>query len=179
MLRAVGSILSVCLLLSACDRPARDADKAAVDASNPLEIAARERGIVRAEAASPTGVFERRHELGRDAMCVVPEGEGRWRFAVAASYGPGLSCTAHGAMTREGEGWRLRFAGVDGCDALVQEQGDEIRLPGSLPPQCQNLCPAHASLSGLFLPRASWAEADAKRLQMPDGRGNMIAACGE
>src|SRR3546814_8229237 len=71
--------LVVSTLLAGCERPAPDTK--GVDAGNPLEIAARERGVVRAEAASPVGVFERRHDLGRDAMCVVADGAGTWRFA--------------------------------------------------------------------------------------------------
>lgn len=163
------------LLLAACDRPAPGG---AADSDNPLEQTARERGLVRDDSAEPTGVFERRHDLGRDAMCVVPDGAGRWRFAVTASYGPELSCAATGRITREGEGWRLDFAGADGCSALVREEEDELRLPGSLPPQCDSLCPERASLSGLRLPRASWSESDAKRLQMRDKGGNMIRPCG-
>src|SRR3546814_16137543 len=82
------------MLLGGCERPAPDAK--GVDTSNPLEVAARERGVVRAEADSPVGVFERRHDLGRDAMCVVPDGAGKWRFAVTASFGTTLSCLATG-----------------------------------------------------------------------------------
>lgn len=165
------------LLLAACGRPAPDADEG-VDSGNPLEVAARERGIVRPEAADLTGVFERRHDLGRDAMCAVPEGEGRWRFAITAAFGPGLSCEASGHIVRDGESWRLDFAGAEGCSALVREEEDELRLPGQLPAQCDRLCPVRASLSGLRLPRASWNEGDAKRLQMRDKGGNMIRPCG-
>ncbi len=174
MRKFVGVLL---LLLAACSRPAPDAGEG-VDSGNPLEVAARERGIVRPEAAELTGAFERRHDLGRDAMCVVPDGADRWRFALTASYGPGLSCAARGTVMRDGERWRLDFAGVEGCSALVHEEEDELRLPGSLPPQCDSLCPARASLSGLRLPRASWAAEDAKRLQMKDERGNIVTPCG-
>lgn len=142
-------------------------------------MAARERGVVHPDTAEPTGAFERAHELGRDAMCAVPDGAGRWRFAMTASFGPGLSCTARGTITRDGEDWRLSFAGEEGCEALVREEDDELRMPGKLSPQCDNLCRQRASLAGLRMPRASWSEADAKRLQMPDGRGNMIRPCAE
>ena len=162
------------LLLAACGRPAPDDG---VDAGNPLEVAARERGIVRAEASEPTGVFERRHDLGRDAMCVVPDGDDKWRFALTASYGPGLSCETQGTITRDGTNWRLDFAGVDGCSATVHEEDDELRLPGSLPSQCDSVCPSRASLSGLRLPRASWTEGDAKRLRMKGDGGNMVTPC--
>lgn len=162
-------------LLAGCRQSGGDA---ADGTSNPLEATARERGVIHAGSTDPTGVFERTHDIGRDAMCIVPDGEGRWRFALTASYGRGFSCAASGKLLREGENWRLRFAGTEGCEALVREEEDELRLPGSLPAQCDNLCPARASLSGLRLPRASWAESDARRLQMRDEKGNMIQPCG-
>ena len=106
MRRANVAALAV-LLLAACGRPAPDES---AKAGNPLEVAARERGVVHPEAASPVGVFERAHDLGRDAMCVVPDGAGKWRFAVTAAFGPGLSCAANGTMVREGGGWRIETA---------------------------------------------------------------------
>ncbi|KTE17752.1 hypothetical protein [Sphingopyxis sp. H115] len=165
-------------LLAGCERPAPTEGAKGIDADNPLEMAARERGVVRPEAATPVGVFERRHDLGRDAMCVVPDGAGQWRFAVTAAFGPGLSCTAQGTIVREGGGWRMRFAGAEGCEVVVQEQEDELRLPGKLPERCNRLCPSRASLAGLRLPRASWSEADARGLRMTDRRGNMGRPCG-
>jgi hypothetical protein len=167
------------VLLAGCERQAPDAGgERAVDASNPLEIAARERGVVRSEAMTPVGVFERSHDLGRDAMCVVPDGAGQWRFAVTAAFGAGLSCSATGTMVREGEGWQMRFAAGKDCDVLVREEEDELRIPGKLPAQCDRLCPARASLAGLRLPRASWSVDDARDLRIPDRQGNMRLACG-
>jgi len=178
MRRVSTGLALAALLLTGCGRPAPEENTKAIDANNPLEIAARERGVVRPEAVSPVGVFERTHDLGRDAMCVVPDGAGQWRFALTASFGTGLSCTAAGTMVREDDGWRMRFAGTEGCDALVHEDEDELRLPGDLPPQCDHLCPARASLSGLRLPRASWSVADAGGLRMIDRHGNMGRPCG-
>lgn len=168
---------AVLLLLAACG-PSSPAANESIDTDNPLELAARERGVVRPEADELTGVFERRHELGRDAMCVVPDGDDKWHFGLTASFGPGLSCAASGSILREGDGWRLRFSGAEGCDTLIREEEDELRLPGDLPPQCENLCPGRASLAGLRLPRASWSERDAKRLQMRGNRGTMLKPCG-
>lgn len=178
MRRASAALALAALALAGCDRPASNGAGRGIDADNPLEVTARQRGVVRSEAATPVGVFERTHDLGRDAMCVVPDGAGTWRFAVAAAFGPTLSCTANGTMVREGDGWRMRFAGIDGCDALVHEEEDELRLPGSLPPQCAKLCPDRASLSGLRLPRASWSATDAGGLRMADRQGNMRRPCG-
>lgn len=178
MRRASAALLLAALALAGCDRPAPSETGKGVDADNPLEVTARQRGVVRSEAATPVGVFERTHDLGRDAMCVVPDGAGKWRFAVTAAFGPTLSCTATGTMVREGDGWRMRFAGVDGCDALVHEEEDELRLPGSLPPPCAKVCPDRASLSGLRLPRASWSATDAGGLRIADRQGNMQRPCG-
>lgn len=178
MRRASVLLAFASLLLAACDRPAPAKSGEGIDANNPLEVAARQRGVVRPEAESPVGVFERKHDLGRDAMCVVSDGAGKWRFAVTAAFGATVSCTASGTMVREGDGWRMRFAGVDGCEALVHEEEDELRLPGSLPPQCARLCPNHSSLSGLRLPRASWSADDAGDLRITDRHGNMQQPCG-
>jgi len=175
MRRSSAALALAALLFAGCERPGAREEGAAAD--NPLEIAARERGVVRPEATSPVGVFERSHDLGRDAMCVVPDGAGQWRFAVTAAFGSTLSCAARGTMVRNGGGWRIRFAGVEGCEATVYEDDDELRLPGSLPPQCARLCPDRASLSGLRLPRASWSADDARALRIADGRGNMIRPC--
>jgi hypothetical protein len=175
MRRVSAALAFAALLLAGCERGAGGEE--AMDADNPLEMAARERGVVRPDAATPVGVFERAHDLGRDAMCVVPDGAGQWRFAVTAAFGATLSCTAQGTMTREGDGWRMRFAGADGCEALVHEEDDELRLPGRLPPQCAQLCPDRASLAGLRLPRANWSADDARGLRIADGRGNIVRLC--
>lgn len=178
MRKADAALFVAALLLAGCGRPAPDAHDKQIDTANPLEVAARERGIVHSGAPAPTGVFERSHDLGRDAMCVVPDGAGQWRFALTAAYGPGLSCLARGQIARDGDDWRLRFAGADGCEAIVHEEEDELRLPGSLPAACAAVCPQHASLAGLRLPRASWSEGDARGLRIDDGRGNIIQPCG-
>ncbi len=180
MRRADGLLFGALALLAGCGSPPPGDGEGAIDTRNPLERAARERGIVRAEAGEPAGVFERAHDLGRDAMCVVPDGPGRWRFALTAAFGPGLSCTTKGTLVRaaEGEGrWRLSFAGTPGCDVAVREEDDELALPGRLPPQCANLCPERASLAGLRLPRASWSEEDARRLQIAGKDGNRFRPC--
>lgn len=163
--------------LSSCQRSTSEGAADQTDLGNPLEMAARERGIIRDEASDLTGVFERRHELGRDALCVVPDGEDEWRFALTASFGPGLSCNRRGKITRSDDSWKLSFTGAEGCNVLLREQEDELRLPGDLPEQCSKLCPSRASLAGLRLPRASWTEADARRLQMRNRSGKIVQPC--
>lgn len=167
-------LVAMLLILATCNRPPPGSNG---EADNPLEAAARERGLVHEEAAALTGVFERRHDLGRDSLCVVPEGPANWRFSLSASYGPGMSCQASGTIKAEGDSWRFDFAGADGCSALLREKEDELQLPGSLPTACDSLCPSRASLSGLRLPRASWSEGDARRLQITDRRGSLTQPC--
>lgn len=157
------------LLVAGCDRAPGGTPGAS--SSNPLESAARERGIVETATVPPTGVFERRHDLGRDAMCIVPDGDA-YRFALTAGYGPGLSCEAEGTLTVDDGQWTMRFAGAGDCIATVREEEDEVRLPGTLPESCAALCPSKASLSGLRLPRASWTAGDARTTPMP-GKGDM------
>jgi hypothetical protein len=180
MMRSASTVIAAALLLlSGCDRHGSGAADTEVDADNPLEIAARERGVVRGDATSPVGVFERAHDLGRDAMCVVSDGAGQWRFAVTTSFGTSLSCAASGTIVQDRDVWRMRFAGHEGCEATVREDEDELRLPGRLPPQCANLCPSRASLAGLRLPRASWSADDARGLQIRDARGMIGRPCAD
>lgn len=161
-------------LLGACNRPPPQGE---IDTNNPLEATARERGLVPNRDAPPTGVFERRHDLGRDILCAVPKGGKSYAFALSAAFGPGLSCLARGEITREGDGWRFAFDGAKGCAPVLREEGDELRFPGELPQECAALCPGRASIAGLRLPRASWDEADARRLQLVDPRGISIRPC--
>lgn len=156
------------LLLSACGREAPVAEG---NPDNVLEAAARDRGLVRADRAAPSGAFERRHELGRDALCIVPAGDG-YRFALTASYGPGLVCQGQGQLSDEDGEWTFRFAGDSGCRFTASERDDELRIPGLLPESCARLCPNRASISGLRLPRASWDAREAARIRYarPDGK---------
>lgn len=161
-------------LLAGCGR----GDAIAGPPDNPLEATARERGVVLDERAVPTGVFERRHDLGRDALCVVPGAGGDYRFALTAAYGPGLICQGTGTLTDNQGVWTLRFAGKSGCIVTVREGSDELRLPGQLPTECAALCPNRASISGLRLPRASWDGQDAVRARFdrPDGKAGVSCA---
>lgn len=161
-------VIYIAFLLSSCGREAPVAEG---NPDNVLEAAARDRGLVRADRAAPSGVFERRHELGRDALCVVPDG-GDYRFALTASFGPGLVCQGRGALSDNGGEWTFRFAGDSGCRFVASEAEDELRIPGVLPDACAQLCPNRASISGLRLPRASWDAREAARVRFarPDGQ---------
>lgn len=162
------------ILLVACGR----APEVAGNPDNPLETAARERGVVQDTRAAPTGVFERRHDLGRDALCIAPAGGNRYRFALTASYGPGLVCQGQGTVTDDRGDWTFRFAGDSGCSFTASEANDELRIPGILPDACAKLCPNRASISGLRLPRASWDVSDAVRARFarPDAKAGVNCA---
>ena len=168
MIKGCWAAAAVVALLSGCSDPS----PVGGNADNPLEAAARERGVVQAGRALPVGVFERRHELGRDALCVATADSETHRFALTAAYGAGLVCKGHGTLTDDEGEWTLRFAGESGCSFSVEEEDDELRLPGSLPPACARLCPKGASIAGLRLPRVSWDASDAvaARFDRPDGR---------
>ncbi|NJS13550.1 MAG: hypothetical protein HC788_01775 [Sphingopyxis sp.] len=163
-----GWLILSSLLLAACGK----AGDFGANANNPLEAAARDRGIVQEGHAAPTGVFERRHELGRDALCVVPAAGGDYRFALTAAYGAGSVCQASGTLSNMDGAWTMQFADRTECSFTVREVGDELRLPGSLPSACAKLCRNGGSISGLRLPRASWSEQDAvtARFDRPDGK---------
>lgn len=164
--------LSALLLLAACGREAPAIEG---NPNNPLEAAARERGIVHENIAGPEGVFERRHELGRDSLCVVPDRDGDYRFALTAAYGPGLVCQGEGTLIDNDGDWTLRFDGDSGCVFSAREANDEMRIPGTLPDACANICPNRASISGLRLPRASWDAKEAARVHFdrPDGKAGV------
>jgi hypothetical protein len=171
--RAV-AVVVLALMLAGCGRET----PLAGNPENPLEAAARDRGLVQSSRAAPTGVFERRHELGRDALCIAPLGGNRYRFALTAAYGPGLVCQGQGTLTDADGEWTLRFAGDNDCSFTASEAADELRIPGALPEGCALLCPNRASISGLRLPRASWEEADAVRARFdrPDGKDGVNCA---
>lgn len=165
----------ILLLLTGCGRqPAPDGG----NPENPLEAAARDRGVVRTERAPPTGIFERRHDLGRDALCVAPEGGDDYRFALTASYGPGLVCQGQGRLEDKDGDWHFAFDGASDCSFTAREADDELRIPGNLPANCANLCPNRASISGLRLPRSSWDadEAAGVRFARPDGKAGVGCA---
>src|SRR3546814_7268354 len=113
-MRSFSLLFAVGLMLAGCDRPEPPTDDSPIDTRNPLEVPARQRGVVQAEASDPPGVLERAHELGRDAMCVVPDGAGRWRFALTAAFGSAMSCLTTEPIPLRGGAWPLPFSGGTG-----------------------------------------------------------------
>ncbi len=108
------SLALLCLLLNACQRSPVGQDAASAPtggAASRLERAAIESGAIADPAkVSPVGLFQRSHEAGRDALCVVPGPDGALRFGLEAVFGaappsgavPGdydlVECTACGLV---------------------------------------------------------------------------------
>lgn len=160
-----GRLAAAALLLVAvagCDRP--DGNVAG-NAANPLERAARDRGIVGdSETQSAVGLYERDHELGRDALCLAGDDADDLRFGVVGAFGPGLTCQASGTATQDGTVLTLRFAKAQDCTIEASLDADLVRFPGRLPAACDALCPDRATLAGLEFPRVGWTAGDAAQL---------------
>ena len=148
--------------LCAC-RPAPQAP-AQIDKANPLEVAAKAANLVEDPRETPvTGLFERRHAAGRDALCFTPDGDSDYHFGLTASFGTTLICEGQGSATQDGERLTLRFADAD-CTVDAQFDGHGIRITGEVPPSCAALCGPRASMSGVSVTRIGWGESDALTL---------------
>lgn len=165
--------LALLILLVACQRmPAGDA-AAPVEASasaSGLERAAIESGaIADASKISPVGLYQHSHEVGRDALCVIPGKDGQFRFGMEAVFGEEPNCRGHGEARRAGDKLILSFKGGDRCIIVAQYDGDQISLPGVVDMACADLCEGRGSLEGVSFPRIANDAATALRAR---DRGN-------
>lgn len=146
--------LALLLLLAGCQRtPGGDAS-GAVGAPSGLERAAIDSGVIAdATRISPIGLFQRSHEAGRDALCVVPDREGALRFGLEANFGEDLRCRGKGTARRAGDKLILRFSGGDRCIVVAQYDGDQVALPGVVDMACADLCEGRGTLEGVSFPR--------------------------
>jgi hypothetical protein len=154
------ALLLAALLLCGCrESPAETAT--IVDSANPLEAAARDANLVADPATTlPTGLFERHHAVGSDSLCFVPEGDERYRFALVARFGETLTCEGSGSARHEGSRVSLAFSG-GGCTIDAEYDGNNVRLPGTVPSGCSAYCGPRASLSGVAVERVGWTREDA------------------
>lgn len=156
-------ILVAALMLVSCRQ--RESAETPIDASNPIEMAAREANLVEDPDSSPaTGLYERRHSSGRDALCIVPAGLGGYRFGLIASFGTELKCQGHGSATQSGDQLTLDFDDAD-CEVEATYDGRTIQLAGAVPESCAEICGPRASVSGVSVSRVGWQEADAMTLR--------------
>jgi len=164
----------LCLMLAACQRAPLSADEAGETVSAPLsglERAAIESGVISdAAKISPVGLFQRRHEAGRDALCIVPAANGTLRFGLEANFGEQLACRGNGTVRRAGEKLILRFAGGDRCIIVAQYDGDLVAMPGVVDLACGRLCDGRGTLEGVSFPRIAGDAATALRARGPGGQ---------
>lgn len=165
--------LALLALLAACQQPsersaaAPDGDGASISG---LERAAIESGaIADASKISPVGLFQRSHEAGRDALCVIPGKDGQYRFGLEAVFGEEPNCRGHGSARRAGDKLILSFKGGDRCIIVAQYDGDQVALPGVVDMACADLCEGRGSLEGVTFPRIANDAASALRAR---DRGN-------
>jgi len=149
--------LFLLLLLAACQQAAGP-DQAGGGADTPsasgLERAAIESGVVAdVGKISPVGLFQQRHEAGRDMLCIVPGRNGTLHFGLEAIFGAEQSCHGQGAARRAGDKLVLSFGGRDQCIIVAQYDGDQIALPGVVDMKCADLCDGRGSLEGVSFPR--------------------------
>ncbi len=148
--------LIACLLLMACQREGPAPTQA--DAGPPpsaLEQAAIDSGVVADVARiSPIGLYTRRHEAGRDTLCVVPDGPTRFRFGAQAIFGSDEQCRGKGTARRAGDKLILRFPATD-CTIVAQYDGDRLALPGVVDLKCAALCDGRGSFEGVAFPRVA------------------------
>ena len=170
--------LTVLMLLAACQRADAPSSSSirretGTSASTGLERAAIESGVI-ADAAklSPVGVYQRRHESGRDALCMIPDRSGDFRFGTEAMFGEGQSCRGHGTARRAGDKLILSFSGRDHCIIVAQYDGDQLSLPGVVDMNCASVCDGRGSLEGVSFPRISGDAASA--LRALDSRGDPL-----
>lgn len=161
-MRAAASLGLCMVLLWGCREQEERASP--IDAANPIEMAAREANLVEDPNSSPpTGLFERRHTSGRDAICIVPAGLGGYRFGLIASFGTELKCQGHGELTQDGDRLNLEFDGVE-CEVEGVYDGRSIRISGAVPSKCSEICGPRASISGVSVSRVGWTEEEAMTL---------------
>jgi hypothetical protein len=133
-----------------------------------LESAAIERGLVRDPAETDlTGLYAR----DTDRVCVVRKGDS-YRIGAFVDYGDGLSCTGTGAVTRSGETLAVTLTGKNGvsCSFDARFDGEHIRFPATVPPECAKFCGPRASFAALDAERLSGSAAEARALRSAEGK---------
>jgi hypothetical protein len=166
--------LALLVLLAACQRSPAGGDATPAPgggaSASRLERAAIESGAIADPGKiSPVGLFQNRHEAGRDALCVIPGTEGAYRFGLEAVFGEEPACRGRGTARRAGDKLILSFKGGDRCIIVAQYDGDQVALPGVVDMACADLCEGRGSLEGVSFPRIANDAATALRARDRDG----------
>ncbi|MFZ2996806.1 hypothetical protein [Sphingobium sp.] len=164
--------LALLCLLAACQREpmAGEGGNSRAAPASGLERAAIASGVIAdATKVSPIGLFQRSHEAGRDALCVVPDKGGAMRFGLEANFGDEQSCHGRGSARRAGNKLILHFSGGGRCIIVAQYDGDQVALPGVVDLACADLCEGRSSLEGVSFPRIAGDAATALRVRDKGG----------
>ncbi|WP_150291815.1 hypothetical protein [Sphingobium estronivorans] len=168
--------LAALILLAACQReaaPTPAPHESGGQVSSSLERAAIETGVIADAAQVPAiGLYQRVHEAGRDALCMIPAKNGDYRFGLEARFGEDQSCAGRGSARRAGDKLILHFSRSDHCIVVAQYDGDQISIPGVVDMKCADVCRGRGSLEGVSFPRISNDAASA--LQARDSSGNPL-----
>lgn len=156
--------IAILVLLQGCQPPpAPETRQETPAATSALERAALEAGIVSdASRVSPVGLYQRRHEAGRDSLCLIPASDRKYRFGLEAIFGTEQQCRGSGTARRVGDKLILHFSGRANCLVVAHYEGDRIALPGVLDMKCASLCSSRGSLEGVAFPRLSSEERAAR-----------------
>lgn len=154
--------LLFCFLAGCGDRTPDDSSRGSPKPASALEQAALDAGVVvDASSVSPVGLYRKRHESGRDSLCVVPAKDGKLGFGLEAMYGRSIRCTGSGTLRSSGDKLIMNFA-RSACIIVAEYDGERIALPGAVDRECEKLCNARASLEGVSFPRVSRSAAVAR-----------------
>ncbi|WP_070156609.1 hypothetical protein [Sphingobium phenoxybenzoativorans] len=138
-----------------------------------LEQAALEAGVIAdAGKTAVTGLYQRRHEAGRDSLCITPGDGRRYRFGLEAIFGTEQYCRGEGTARQVGDKLILRFTGGSQCLIVAQYDGDRIAMPGVVDMKCVEVCSGRGSLEGVAFPRLL-SDASAAR-SLPDSNGEPL-----
>ena len=104
-----GAVLIVAMLLCGCqskDLPAGDNPAIAG-----LERAGIETGVVAdATKIAPVGLFQRRSDMGKDSLCIVPGKANAYRFGLEVQLGANEYCAGSGTARRTNDKLILNFS---------------------------------------------------------------------
>ncbi|WP_375272152.1 hypothetical protein [Sphingomonas sp.] len=154
--------ITFALLLAACSSEPAASDEGGAGAA--LERTARAVGMVSDPSrVTPTGVYA----SGEDKVCLVPQGDDRYRIGASIDLGEQQRCTGRG--TARGQG-KLDVRMGDGCEFVASLDGDTIAFPAVLPAACDTMCEGRATLAALAATRLSDSVSEATRAAGSDGR---------
>ncbi|MGE4322122.1 MAG: hypothetical protein AB7E60_03750 [Sphingobium sp.] len=169
------SNLAALLLLAGCQRAEAPQAQSvpeveATSSGTGLERAAIETGVIAdASRVSPVGLYQRRHESGRDLLCIAPDAQGELRFGMEAVFGPEEACRGRGIVRRAGDKLILRFSGRPRCLIVAHYDGDQLAIPGVVDTDCSRLCDRRGSFEGVSFPRIAGEASAALRAQSRNG----------